>query len=122
MWHRVLPHDELVEGAMFRATIDGRDICLATIDGQVHAIGDTCPHRGASLSEGRLRDGCVTCPAHLWRFSFIDGTKQGDPRTAVAAYSTRTVDNYIEVDLPTAPRERSMREILLAHARGEEIS
>jgi len=121
MWHRAFSYEDLGEGSMLRATLDGRDICLTLIDGSVHAIGDMCPHRGASLSEGRLRDGCVTCPAHLWRFSFMDGRKQGDPRTAVPVYPTRIVDGYVEVDVPPAQPERSMREILLAHARGEDV-
>lgn len=122
MWHRVLPVDELLEGSIHKATVDGRDIAMTVMGGEPHAIANICPHRGASLSEGRLRDGCVTCPAHLWRFSFTDGRKQGDPRTAVQVYPTRVIQGYVEVDVPPAPPERSMREILLAHARGEEVA
>ncbi len=39
--------------------------------GDVHATADRCPHRGASLSLGRVRDGCLECPFHGFRF---DGT------------------------------------------------
>ncbi len=34
----------------------------------VHAAIDECPHRGARLSQGWVRDGCLTCPYHGWRF------------------------------------------------------
>lgn len=121
MWHRAIPVDDLTDGTMTRVTLDGRDINLTLVDHEPRAIGDTCPHRGASLSEGQLRDGCVTCPAHLWRFSFVDGRKQGDARISVPVYPTRVVDGYVEVDLPPAQPARSIREILLAHARGEKV-
>lgn len=121
MWHRVLPYDELVEGVMHKVALENRDITLALIESSPRAIANVCPHRGASLSDGLLRGDCVTCPAHLWRFSFVDGRKQGDPHTAVPVYPTRVVDGYVEVDVPPPPHERSMREILLAHARGESL-
>ena len=37
-------------------------------DGQVAALFDQCPHRGAALSLGNVRDGCLQCPFHGWRF------------------------------------------------------
>lgn len=122
MWHRAFPVSELTENHTQRLTFDGRDVCLTLIDGQVHAISDVCPHRGASLSEGIVRDGCVTCPSHLWRFSFIDGAKQADDRTRVPVYPTRIVDGIVEVEVPPLPPQQSLREVLLAHARGESVN
>ena len=107
---------------MVRVIIDERAVLLVLLGDQVHAITDVCPHNGASLSEGVLRDGCVTCPSHLWRFSVVDGTKQGDPNTRVARFPTRIDDTWVEVDLPDRTPDRSLREILLAHARGELIT
>ena len=37
------------------------------------ALLDRCPHRGVALSLGRVRDGCLECPFHGWRF---DGAGQ----------------------------------------------
>ncbi|MGA9524469.1 MAG: aromatic ring-hydroxylating dioxygenase subunit alpha [Myxococcaceae bacterium] len=37
--------------------------------GRPTALLDRCPHRGAALSLGRVReDGCLQCPFHGWRF------------------------------------------------------
>ncbi len=33
------------------------------------AFDDRCPHRGASLSLGRVHDGVLECPYHGWRFA-----------------------------------------------------
>ncbi len=37
-------------------------------DGSLTATRDRCPHREAPLSEGELKDGCITCAYHGWRF------------------------------------------------------
>jgi vanillate O-demethylase monooxygenase subunit len=35
---------------------------------EIQVVPDTCRHRGASLSAGKLSsDGCVTCPYHGWK-------------------------------------------------------
>jgi phenylpropionate dioxygenase-like ring-hydroxylating dioxygenase large terminal subunit len=37
--------------------------------GQIVAQVDRCPHLGASLALGSVRDGCITCPFHGMRFN-----------------------------------------------------
>lgn len=34
----------------------------------VKAISDICIHRGASLSQGKVNNGCVQCPYHGWEY------------------------------------------------------
>jgi nitrite reductase (NADH) small subunit len=111
----------LVEGVATGIIVDGRSVMVARVDEVVLATTDVCPHAGARLSGGVIRNGCITCPSHLWRFSLSDGTKQGDERVGIAVYPTREVDGVIEVDLPDRPAARSLREVLLAHARGEPL-
>ncbi|MFO0548790.1 MAG: aromatic ring-hydroxylating dioxygenase subunit alpha [Polyangiaceae bacterium] len=40
-------------------------------NGEPAALFDRCPHRGVALSLGKVREGCLECPFHGWRF---DGT------------------------------------------------
>jgi phenylpropionate dioxygenase-like ring-hydroxylating dioxygenase large terminal subunit len=37
-------------------------------NGAVHALLDRCPHRGVKLSLGEVKDGCLECPFHAWKF------------------------------------------------------
>jgi 3-phenylpropionate/trans-cinnamate dioxygenase ferredoxin subunit len=114
----VLPLDDLVDDRPVRVVLDGQPILLAKHDGEPHAIGDTCPHREASLSAGIVRDGYVTCPAHLRRFSLHDGTEPGGSTPAVPVYPTRvSPDAWVEIEVPERPPAPSLREVLLAHAR-----
>ena len=121
--YRVLHLDDLQESHARRIVLGDQAILLTKMDGEPHAITDVCPHNGSSLSEGVIRDGCVTCPAHLWRFSLHDGGRQGTPEVRVRVYGTRlTADRWVEVEVPDAAATRSLRETLLAHARGEDVN
>ena len=36
--------------------------------GQAQAFADSCPHRSAPLSAGKVKAGCLVCPYHGWEF------------------------------------------------------
>ena len=44
--------------------IGGRKIAVFNVTGQYYAIDDTCPHRGASFSQGNVQGTQVFCPWH----------------------------------------------------------
>jgi NAD(P)H-dependent nitrite reductase small subunit len=67
----------------------------------VFAIDNICPHRGAPLHEGFVRDGYVTCPWHQWQFQLNDGVCRNIPKVRVAHYPVEVRDGAIWVDVPT---------------------
>lgn len=97
------------------------EILVALVDDEPRAVDGLCLHRQASLAGGVCHDGVITCPSHWWRYDLRDGALQGSPGVHLRVYPTRVVDGMIEVDLPPATPTRSLREILLAHARGEDV-
>jgi phenylpropionate dioxygenase-like ring-hydroxylating dioxygenase large terminal subunit len=50
-----------------------RLVLFRNAEGQVGALVDRCPHRSVALSAGKIKDGCLECPFHGWRFA-VDGT------------------------------------------------
>jgi nitrite reductase/ring-hydroxylating ferredoxin subunit/uncharacterized membrane protein len=78
-WTEVLDAAALGEGELRAAEADGRPVVLARVRGEVHALGNTCAHRGGSLSEGELVGDCVECPLHGSRFRLTDGAVERGP-------------------------------------------
>jgi nitrite reductase/ring-hydroxylating ferredoxin subunit len=54
-------------------------IALYHVSNRLWAIADACPHAGASLAEGELSDGIVTCPRHGSQFRVTDGARVRGP-------------------------------------------
>lgn len=53
--------------------LNNREIALFNIDGIIYALDDACPHEGASLGAGEMKEGCVSCPLHGWTFEVSTG-------------------------------------------------
>lgn len=45
----------------------------------VRVLAERCSHRGGPLSQGEVRDGCVTCPWHASRFDLASGAVRRGP-------------------------------------------
>jgi nitrite reductase (NADH) small subunit len=95
------------EGQGGTFVVEGRLIAVFYEKGQYHAIDDLCPHMGASLGAGEVRDGVVTCPWHAWRFSVCDGTWRDNPKLKVQHYEVRVEGDEIKVRVPEAASGRT---------------
>jgi hypothetical protein len=54
---------------------------------------------------------------HWWRYDVGSGRRLGQPELRVARYPVRVVDGEVRVTVPPAAPARSLRELLLDHAR-----
>ena len=70
---------ELPPGTAKKVEVSGQWIAVFNVGGAIHAVKDTCPHRGASLSEGTLAGSNITCPWHGWTFDVTTGHRVGFP-------------------------------------------
>lgn len=84
-------------GATF--AVGERLIAVFNDAGHFFAIGDSCPHMGASLGAATVADGVVACPWHAWRFNVRDGTWRDNPRLKIDTFPVRIVGNEIQVSV-----------------------
>lgn len=59
----------------------GEKVALFNVGGTVHAIANTCTHRGGPLSEGEVEGTTITCPWHGATFDLKTGAALGPPAT-----------------------------------------
>jgi nitrite reductase (NADH) small subunit/3-phenylpropionate/trans-cinnamate dioxygenase ferredoxin subunit len=94
---------DLAEGEGKTVAVCGKLIAIFRVGGQFHAIDDVCPHMGASLGEGYLEAGVVTCPWHGWRFRVADGAWADNPRIKTGCYPVRVEGDDVLVQVPPTP-------------------
>ena len=97
---RVCRSEELVEGDVQRATLDGVHVAVARHEGQVHAFSAICPHQRHDLSEGFIAEAGITCSSHLWHFTFETGRCTLIPEASIPIYPVREDDGWVVVELP----------------------
>ena len=68
-WYPIATSGEVTNNVPHRTQVLGaRLVAFRDDEGQAHVLADTCIHRGGSLGKGWIRDNCVVCPYHGWRF------------------------------------------------------
>lgn len=75
--------------------VRGRRFAVWNVDGQFHAIDDTCPHRGAPLGAGVLENGKVYCPLHGWEFDVKTGACHSNPARPVNSYPAKEENGQV---------------------------
>ena len=93
--HVVAAVGEIKPGGRKLVRLDGRAIVVFNLGGEFFALGDRCPHKGGSLSQGKLtglvessepgeyrysrRGEILRCPWHSWEFDVRTGRSWCDP-------------------------------------------
>jgi nitrite reductase/ring-hydroxylating ferredoxin subunit len=73
----------------------------------VSAISNVCQHQNGPLGEGRIIDGCVTCPWHGYQYLPDSGASPPPFTEKVPTFRTRVVDGKVLLDpCPLAPGTR----------------
>lgn len=91
---------EIPEGRGKTFTVGDREIAVFHTAGQYFALDDYCPHMGASLGCGEVREGAVICDRHLWAFNLADGTCLDVPRMKAETFEVRVEGDAIQVRVP----------------------
>jgi nitrite reductase (NADH) small subunit/3-phenylpropionate/trans-cinnamate dioxygenase ferredoxin subunit len=97
--HRVAPLADFVEDEGIRCEVEGHPIVVIRHANRLHAVGDTCPHMGASLAEGYVDGNAVICPWHGWLFDLNTGTSPFDDNARIPVYRVFVEDGDVFVEV-----------------------
>jgi nitrite reductase/ring-hydroxylating ferredoxin subunit/uncharacterized membrane protein len=102
-WTATLSDEDLQEGEPTRASAGDLPVVLVRHESRIHVLADRCTHRGGSLSEGTIEDGCIKCPLHNSLFRLTDGAvMRGPAGSPEPALDVRVIDGTVEVRARTA--------------------
>jgi nitrite reductase/ring-hydroxylating ferredoxin subunit len=66
--------------------------------GHLSAVTNLCAHQNGPLGEGRVIDGCITCPWHGYQYRLEDGQAPPPYSEALATFRLRIVDGHVWID------------------------
>ncbi|MCA9299654.1 MAG: ferric reductase-like transmembrane domain-containing protein, partial [Phycisphaerales bacterium] len=104
-WLDVGPVEEIpLDRARLVCPKGGERIAVFRHAGGVSAISNVCAHQGGPLGEGKIVDGCVTCPWHGYQYLPESGTSPPPYTEKIATYEVRVRGARVEVRAtPNAP-------------------
>jgi nitrite reductase/ring-hydroxylating ferredoxin subunit/DMSO/TMAO reductase YedYZ heme-binding membrane subunit len=91
------------KGARIVASPGGERIAVFRDGSQVGAITNLCAHQNGPLGEGRIIDGCITCPWHGHQYRLADGCAPPPYTEKLVTYRVRLMRGLIEVDPTPLP-------------------
>jgi len=88
VWVDVCPVDELAQGESKVVYLEGKQVGVFNINGEISALNNRCTHARGPLTDGKIdqENACVTCPWHYAKFDLktgkvIDGLANVDVNT-----------------------------------------
>lgn len=102
-WYVVLESAEVGAAPLALTRFGEAMVFWRDASGALRATSDRCPHRGAALSLGKVKAGCIECPFHGFRFDGegacthipANGKRPPPPNMRVRAWELREEQGFV---------------------------
>jgi nitrite reductase/ring-hydroxylating ferredoxin subunit/DMSO/TMAO reductase YedYZ heme-binding membrane subunit len=85
----------------------GEPVAIFRHQGRLSAVTNLCAHQNGPLGEGRVVDGCITCPWHGFQYRLEDGCAPPPFTEKLATYNLRLDGDHVLLDpRPNPPGTR----------------
>jgi len=81
----------------------GERIAVFRDGAAIGALTNLCAHQNGPIGEGRIIDGCVTCPWHGYQYRLVDGCAPPPFTERLSTYRVRISDGIVEVHPEALP-------------------
>ncbi|MEO0470137.1 MAG: Rieske 2Fe-2S domain-containing protein [Bacteroidota bacterium] len=106
---KVCTVDEIKEDCAKVVLTQGENIAIFKYDGKLSAVNNICKHQNGPLGEGKIVDGCITCPWHGYQYRPEDGQSPPPFKEKVTTYDVKLIGDDVWVH-PQPHPEGTFRE------------
>lgn len=75
--------------------VDRERIAVYRHGNKLYAIHNVCKHQGGPLGEGKILDGCITCPWHGYQYLPQNGQSPPPFKEKVSTYDVKIIDSKV---------------------------
>lgn len=87
--------DDIEESRAKIFCIDKERIAVYKHENKLYAIHNVCKHQGGPLGEGKILDGCITCPWHGYQYLPHNGQSPPPFTEKVNTYQVKIIDSKV---------------------------
>ena len=96
--------------------LGGERVAVFRYDGRISAVSNVCQHQNGPLGEGRIIDGCITCPWHGFQYRPADGASPPPFTEKVPTFRVRLAGDRVLVHPTPEPPGTPVEPARLAEA------
>ncbi len=96
-YYKVAEVKDLEESCGTSIFVNGENIAVFKNDGKVSAVSNICKHQMGPLGEGKVIDGCITCPWHGYQYIPENGQSPPPFQEKLATYDVKVIGEEIWV-------------------------
>lgn len=97
-WVDVCAVGEIPEGRAKIVCAGGERVAVFRYEGRISAVSNACRHQNGPLGEGRVIDGCITCPWHGYQYKPETGASPPPFTEKVPTYAVRVQAGRVQID------------------------
>jgi methionine sulfoxide reductase heme-binding subunit len=90
--------DDIPESRAKVVTVGRERVAVFRHKGTVSALSNVCRHQNGPLGEGKIIDGCITCPWHGYQYDPVTGIAPPPFEDRVRVFPVRVIDGRVWVD------------------------
>lgn len=94
----------------------GERVAIFRYDGKLSAVSNLCAHQNGPLGEGRIIDGCVTCPWHGFQYRPEDGCAPAPFTEKISTYQLKREGDQVWVDRRARPPGTRVEPLIISEA------
>lgn len=102
-WQYVCRVNEIEESRAKMAIIGKERVAVFKYDGKLSAVHNVCKHQMGPLGEGKIIDGCITCPWHGYQYKPEDGCAPPPFKEKLHTYPLQLIDDKIYINVHAQP-------------------
>jgi DMSO/TMAO reductase YedYZ heme-binding membrane subunit/nitrite reductase/ring-hydroxylating ferredoxin subunit len=126
---KVCDVNDIMEDCAKMFCLENERIAVFKTAGKLFAVSNVCKHQNGPLSEGKILDGCITCPWHGYQYFPHNGQSPPPFKEKIATYDVKLIGTDVWLnplpypegtERPGAMIETSKAKLTIENAEGKE--
>lgn len=120
-WVTVCRVDDIKPNRARIGLVGGERVAVFRYDDKLSCVSNVCRHQNGPLGEGKIVDGCITCPWHGYQYQPDNGTSPPPFSDKVATYNLRVENGAVLVHSAANPPGTRVEPVSVAQDGSAEL-